>query len=262
MALSWSALAAREDLSEFQCLSDRATDYYGLGVRLGIYFAWLGSYIANTMLPAEFSGAADTSTIFLLTLLIAMTNDSRTRELTTVDGLTLMHLCGGTVFGVLSIWGYRTRLYCDKGPRAVRLFGGFGTHVRLAVSLGVSVFGMWFWLHGVTDQGLKPLGPNDGADPPNPPECSTLYTFFFAKVRADGGIRFYYTAICALCCLWFGTMFIVSTLAGLASFEKIRSLVQFYHWGTVNRAKYATGFTKKECVSSPSLPTCALPHEY
>lgn len=243
MALGWSQLATRQDYglgtSSFECQSDRATDYYGLGVRLGIYFAWLGSYTANTLLPSEFSGAADTSTIFLLTLLIAMTNDSRTHELTQIDGLTLMHLCGGTVFGVLSIWGYRTRLYSDHGPKAVRQFGGFGTHLRLAISLGVSLYGMWFWIHGVSDSLVAP-------GPPNPIECSTLYTFFFAKLRADGGIRHYYAVVCALCCLWFGTMFIVSSLAGVASFQRFRSVVEFNRWGTSNRAKYATGFTHRE----------------
>ena len=232
---------------DFECLSDRATDYYGLGVRLGIYFAWLGSYIANTLLPSEFSSAADTSAIFLLTLLIAMTNDSRTHELTQIDGLTLMHLCGGTVFGVLSIWGYRTRCYSDNGPKAVRQFGGFGTHLRLAISLGVSLYGCWFWLHGVTNS-LVPLGSSlDGQnDPPNPPECSILYTFFFAKVRADGGIRFYYAVVCIFCCLWFGTMFLVSSLAGVASFRRWRSVEEYERWGTGNRARYATGFTHRE----------------
>ena len=246
-AMDWStSLLATRDSGTYECMSDRATDYYGLGVRLGIYFAWLGSYIANTLLPSEFAGAADTSAIFLLTLLVAMTNDSRTHQLTQVDGLVLMHLCGGTVFGVLSIWGYRTRLYNDHGPRAVRMFGGFGTHLRLAVSLGVSVYGMWFWLHGVNNS-LVALGSElDEAEPKNPEECLVTYTFFFAKVRADSGIRFYYTVVCACCALWFGIMFIVSTIAGLASFDKISSLVDFYNWGTLNRARYATGFSRKE----------------
>lgn len=236
-------LARQED---YQCQSDFATDYYGLGVRLGIYFAWLGSWLANTMLPSEFSGAADTTCIFIIVLLIAMTNDSRTGQLTSIDGLTLMHLCGGTVFGVLSVWGYRTRLYFDEGPKAVRKFGGFGTHVRLAASLCLSVFGLWFWLHGVTDHGLKVLGPDDGVEPPNPAECSILYTFFFAKVRADGGIRFYYAVVCAMCTLYFGIMFIVSLVAGIASARKIRSLTDFFNWSSVNRNRYATGFTHTE----------------
>ncbi|KAK0744250.1 hypothetical protein B0T18DRAFT_200477 [Schizothecium vesticola] len=237
-------LLARQN--DYQCQSDFATDYYGLGVRLGIYFAWLGSWLANTMLPSEFSGAADTTCIFIIVMLIAMTNDSRTGQLTSIDGLTLMHLCGGTVFGVLSVWGYRTRLYFDEGPKAVRKFGGFGTHVRLAASLCLSVFGLWFWLYGVTQDGLKVLGPDDGVEPPNPAECSILYTFFFAKVRADGGIRFYYAVVCAMCTLYFGIMFIVSLIAGIASARKIRSLANFFNWGSVNRNRYATGFTHTE----------------
>ncbi|KAK3376828.1 hypothetical protein B0T24DRAFT_230306 [Lasiosphaeria ovina] len=227
------------------CRSDFATDYYGLGVRLGVYFAWGASWIANTIVPSEFRPAADTSTIFLLALLIAMANDSMTRALSNLDGLILMHLCGGTVFGVLSLWGYRTRLYLNQGPRAVRAFGGFGTHIRLVLSLGVSIFGLWFWLYGVNGT-LSSLGPDDGSEPPNSPECEVLYTFFFAKVRAAGGIRIYYIVVCVSCTVWFSIMFLVSSLAGLASFSNIRGLVQFNRWTSLNRAKYATGFNHKE----------------
>ncbi|KAK0652682.1 hypothetical protein B0T16DRAFT_443848 [Cercophora newfieldiana] len=246
MAFDFAALAARETETPYECLSDSATDYYGLGVRLGIYFAWLGSYIANTLLPAEFAGAADTSAVFLLALLVAMTNDSRTHALTQIDGLTLMHLCGGTVFGVLSIWGYRTRLYYDNGPRAVRNFGGFGTHLRLAISLGVSVYGLWFWLYGISDSLVVLSSENDTAEEPNDIQCATIYTFFFAKLQAVGGIRYYYTVVSAACALWFGVMFIVSSIAGVATFQKIRTLKDFFNWGTGNRAKYATGFTRQE----------------
>ena len=56
-----------------------------------------------------------------------------------------MHLSGGTIFGILSLWGYRTRHYLDNGPQGIRLFGGFGTHGRLIVSLAVSCFGLWVW---------------------------------------------------------------------------------------------------------------------
>lgn len=242
---AWSPLAAR-DGGDYSCLSDSATDYYGLGVRLGIYFAWLGSYIANTLLPSEFAGAVDTSAVFLLALLVAMTNDSRGHTLTQIDGLTLMHLCGGTVFGVLSLWGYRSRLYVDQGLHAVRNFGGFGTHLRLATSLGVSIYGLWFWVYGVSESLIVLGSDRDIAEGPNPPECETLYTFFFAKLKATGGIRYYYTVVCALCCLWFGVMFIVSVIAGVASFSKIRSLSEFFSWGSGNRGKYATGFTRRE----------------
>ena len=63
-------LMPRDDT--FKCQTERAPDYYGLGVRLGIYFAWGTSYLANTMVPSEINSALDTNMIFLLTILIAM----------------------------------------------------------------------------------------------------------------------------------------------------------------------------------------------
>jgi len=103
------------------CHSERATDYYGLGVRLGVYFTWLGSYVANTILPSEFGPASDTSTIFLLTLLIAMANDSRIGDLHQIDGLVLMQLCGGSLFGIISLWGLWHAHTAGGEPRGERL---------------------------------------------------------------------------------------------------------------------------------------------
>lgn len=69
-------LMSRDD--PIHCQTMRAPDYYGLGVRLGIYCAWFQAYIANTMLPSEIAGAADTNAIFLLTLTVAMIKCSST----------------------------------------------------------------------------------------------------------------------------------------------------------------------------------------
>ena len=202
-------------------------------------------YVANTLLPSEFDNASNSNTIFVLTLLVAMANDARTRTLSAIDGLVLMHLCGGTVFGVLSIWGYRTRMYFDNGPKAISLFGGFATHVKIFVSLGVSIFGLWFWLFGVVG-GLQPMGPNDGADPPNSPDCEQLYTFFFAKIAADGPIRYYYIIMCSSCIAYFGVQVLVSSLAGWVSVDRVLGFVEFSGWAKTNRERYATGFSHKE----------------
>jgi hypothetical protein len=242
--LSSSTLIPREE-QQITCQTVRAPDYYGLGVRLGIYFSWLQGYIANTMLSSEVAGSLDTNTIFLLTLLVAMIKCSRIRMLEQIDGLILMHLSGGTIFGVLSIWGYRTVQYTEEGPRAIRHFGGFGTHARLIVSLAVSVFGLWFWMFGVTG-GLDPMGPNDGMQPPNSPECGTLYTFMFGKVRADGGIRIFYIIVCICCIIYFGVMLLVSTLAGYSRVRTMIQLAQSKRWADSSRLRFATGFNYKE----------------
>jgi len=241
-------LTRRDDV--IYCHTDRASDYYGLGVRLGIYFAWLQCYVANTLLESEVGMALDTNTIFLLTLFVAMANDSMTHALGQMDGLVLMHLCGGTVFGILTLWGYRTRLYLDYGPKAVGFFGSFGTHIRMVVSLAVSIYGLWFWIYGVTG-GLTAMGPGDGAEPPNSPECSTLYTFFFAKIPAAGGIRYYYIIVCASCIAYFGAMLVSSVLAAWFSIENLFGSLH-HRWAnsanahSMARPRYITGFKPNE----------------
>jgi hypothetical protein len=218
------------------CQTERAPDYYGLGVRLGIYFSWLQGYVANTLLPSEAAGALDANTIFLLTLLIAMIKCSRIRMLRQIDGLVLMHLSGGTIFGVLSIWGYRTATYSEEGPKAIRHFGGFGTHARLIVSLAVSAFGLWFWKWGVVD----------GLDPAGPGECEVLWTFFFGKLHAAGGIRYFYIVVCGGCVAYFGAMLLASSLAGYARVDKMVRLARSKRWADTSKLRFATGFKYKE----------------
>lgn len=234
-----------------ECYSDRASDYYGLGVRLGIYFAWVNAYLAHILLPSGIGSAAGANTVFLLTLFIAMGKDSMRGHLTQVDGLVLMHLCGGATFGVLSIWGYRTRLYKDKGPKAVGFFGSYGTHIRVAISFAISAYGLWYWSYGVIG-GLDPLGPGDGMKSgKNTEACANVYTFFFAKIRADQGIRFYYIIVCAACSLYFGGMLIASTLAFWFSAERLLGIAgdrwaHTAHVDTMIRPRYVTGFNTKE----------------
>lgn len=165
-----------------------------------------------------------------------------------IDGLILMHLSGGTIFGVLTIWGYRTRQYIDNGPRGIFRFGGIGTHARIVVSLAVSCFGLWFWALGVTGALVNMGGPGDDTVYPasNPPECATLYTFMFAKVRADGGIRIFYILVCALCIAYFGIMILASTIAGWTKVSRIISLAKARRWAESSRLRFATGLKYRE----------------
>jgi len=240
-----SPLLPRQE-PHIRCQTARAPDYYGLGVRLGIYFAWLQAYIANVFLPSEIAGALDTNVIFLFTLLVAMIKCSSVNMLEQIDGLILMHLSGGTIFGILSIWGYRTCQYTLEGPKAIKYFGGFGTHFRLFITLAISVFGLWFWMFGVTGA-LDPMGPHDDVDPPNSPECgTTLYTFMFAKVRATGGIRIFYIVVCTCCIVYFGIMLLASSLAGYSRAHKMIELAKSKQWANSSRLRFATGFNYRE----------------
>ncbi|KXJ85747.1 hypothetical protein Micbo1qcDRAFT_209695 [Microdochium bolleyi] len=236
--------------------SEHATDYYGLGVRLGIYFSWLSGWLANTFLSSGISGASDTNTIFLFTLLIAMTVDSNMDKLFQIDGLILMQLCSGTIFGILSVWGYRTRLYREYGPRAIGLFGSYGTHIRLMIGLAVSVFGFWFWTFGLSGRAAV-MGPGDGVIPENKEECKILYTWLFVALEADGAIRWVYRVISAGCMLYFGVMVIVSSLAAWFTIDRLAAKSAHllpsrwagsaqHHKQRLARPVYVTGFTSTE----------------
>src|SRR5436305_7993666 len=103
------------------CSSKFSGDYYGLGVRLGIYFTWLSSWLANTFVEDEIARALDANSIFLFSLLISIFRGTAVQgehKLAYIDGLILMQLCAGYLFSILSLWGYRTVHYDREGPNA------------------------------------------------------------------------------------------------------------------------------------------------
>jgi hypothetical protein len=86
------------------CSTGSSGDYYGFGVRLGVYFAWLSSYFANLFLPSEVMGSLDTNSIFLLALLISLFRGTIMNQLYQIDGLMVMQLSSGFLFSSMSIW--------------------------------------------------------------------------------------------------------------------------------------------------------------
>ncbi|KAF2103214.1 hypothetical protein NA57DRAFT_72194 [Rhizodiscina lignyota] len=220
---------------EINCETDRSSDYYGLGVRLGIYMAWLTGWIANNWVPEEIAGAMDTNAIFLFALVIAVVRCTSTDLVSQMDGVMLMHLAGGTIFSVISIWGYRTCWYTKEGPRGIANFGGFGTHLRLLLCMAVSTYGLWFWYFGMAGS----LKSGTGA-------CQVTWTFFFAKLRADGGIRKWYIFKYVVCLIYFGIMTAVSIIGPISRIMKMAWLARYKFFRTSSRLKYATGYTYGE----------------
>ena len=207
---------------------------------MGLYLTWLTGWVANVSVRDEIGGAMDQNAIFLFALLISMVRCAITALLSQMDGLILMHLMGGSVFSVVSIWGYRTCLYLKQGPTAIRNFGGFSTHMHLLLSLAVSIVGLWFWHTGVVTTSLPT---STDLDEQNPPECNDLETFFFARLNAREGIRTFFIVICIGCCIYFGTMTLVSFIGPATRIFKMSFLAKYGFYQTSSRLKYATGFS-------------------
>lgn len=225
------------------CQTPRASNFYGIGVRIGIYFAQAQALIANNFLSREIASAADRNTIFLIALTVALIKCTISGMVEQLDGLILMHMCGGTMFSVLTIWGYRTQRYAREGQGAIRNFGGFGTHSRLVISAIISGYGVWYWTMGITGS-LDPMGPHD--DPPNPVECAELYTFMFAKVPVMGPIRYFYAVWWGFWTLFFTIQMFCSSLAGYVKIVLVSRLTRKKDYAGQSKLKFHPGFTTNE----------------
>ena len=229
-------------VDKLDCSSEFSADYYGLGVRVGIYLTWLTSWIANVFMPEEIAGALDANTMFLLSIMTSIFYSSATHHLAYIDGLILMHLSSGYIFGCLSFWGYRTRHYQKEGPMGIRHFGRFGTHCRLALAIAISTYGIWFWTKGIDDGLSIPIDTNVYPNQLVSCQCYPLVTFFFAKVRVYGGIRYFYILMSTGTTAYFACMLLA------AAAERIHHLKH-----VLNQTKpvfesviYETGLTRKE----------------
>ncbi|KAH8668405.1 hypothetical protein BX600DRAFT_538347 [Xylariales sp. PMI_506] len=228
-----------------ECQTDRSDDYYGLGVRMGIYLAWFQALIAFNFVPSEIPSALDTNAIFLFAVLIAMVRCTITSLILQIDALILMHLGAGSIFGVMSIWGYRTSLYVREGPmKGISHFGGFGTHMRLLLCTAFAAYGLFFWLRGIDGHPAALISGTGNAE--NGLYCTPLYTFMFSRVLADGGVRVFYI-ICTVgsLCYW-GVQLLSSSLAAYARPMKMYRLGKAGQWRTTSRLDYATGLNYKQ----------------
>ena len=228
--LVFDLLPRNDSSAPIDCTTDFSNDYYGLGVRLGVYFAWLGSYFANTLLPGEISGTLDTNTIFLLALLISLFTGTHMHNLYQVDALIVLTLSSGFLFSCFSIWGYRTLYYQNEGAKGIRHFGGMGTHCRLALIFAICVYGAWFWSEGVKDE-LKVA---------SDPQCMQVYIWFFATWRVGGGINIFYTVLTVCCSIYYGAMLVAAAVAVV--YKPLIS--KFKKWK--EKMKFETGLNNKE----------------
>ncbi|KAH0548315.1 hypothetical protein GP486_007993 [Trichoglossum hirsutum] len=115
-------------------------------------------------------------------------------EITLLDALVLLELCFGYLFSVLSLFGYRTRLF---GKAYISILG---TYIRLFLAGAISGYSVWFWFNGAQHltQG----------------NCGPPVMFFFAKVHVLGWIRYFWEVVAVFCAIYFCTMF----LAGFVTF--------------------------------------------
>ena len=168
------------------CTIEGNNDFYGLGIRVGIYLQWATSLFVNHFLAAAIQGNLDTNTIFLLALFAALAASTLRQDIEAAEIVVLLHLCFGFVASILSIWGYRTSTR-SREPVRFPLLGSFA---RLTLTTAICAYALWFWLLGIDNALERP--------------CTT-YTFLFGRLDAEGPVKHYFQASTIAFCVvyWF-----------------------------------------------------------
>lgn len=226
------------------CRTRTSNDLYGLGLRLGYYSNWLAAWVANNWVPDEIVGAQDSNSIFLLALLASMVRTTVVNTITRLDALILLELCAGTTLSVVTIWGYRTCIYSTKGEReglhGISLFGGFGTHFRLLLTLAVAVYALWFF-------GIAAC-PNNGrlSVSGDPGICPTIYVLSRSLPLASNSIRYPALILASIATFYCGLMVLSTPLALVTRLKKFSHLRHDGFHDTSTRLRYITGASTEE----------------
>ena len=86
---------------------DGNSDFYGLGIRLGVYFQWLASWLTNTLSPNEAGLSHTANSIFVLAIVIAIATSIASDLIKPVEVYVMLLICFGFFFTVLSFLGIR-----------------------------------------------------------------------------------------------------------------------------------------------------------
>lgn len=121
------------------CGFDGNSDFYGLGIRLGIYLQWITTLLAHLFFDEAIPGNLELNCVFLIAVSAATLVATRAGTVRPAECLVLLHLCFGFVFSVLSIWGHRIDMR----------FSLAGSSFRLALAAAISAYAVWFWSRGL-----------------------------------------------------------------------------------------------------------------
>ena len=88
-------------------------DFYGLGIRLGVYLQLFSSWISNTLNPEVISDNHAANTIFLLAILIAIVQGAATtdQQIKPIEVWIMLQICFAFSLTVLSLFGFRVQFY-------------------------------------------------------------------------------------------------------------------------------------------------------
>ena len=198
-------------------------DFYGLGIRLGVYLQWIAQFLANCFLSAEWKSILGASIVFALALTVAVLLLTFEHKCTfTAEIIVILFIFWGGF--IVSYYGSpimdhtAQRIHLPKLHKAIPSRRFVGTSLAAVPPLLVmQIFSLWFWIRLVT-AGETDYSPTPGG---------TFY-FLFDRVsaRSKPPARFM-VFLCAF--------FALLTFGGF-----IRAGMGYFYWGL------------KSCCRTPS----------
>lgn len=105
---------------------DGNSDFYGLGIRLGVYLQWLASWLTNTLTPNEAGPSHDVNSIFVLAIVVAIITSIASDRIRPVEVYVMLLICFGYFSTVLSLLGIRLRFLTPASTaKTIQLFRGW-----------------------------------------------------------------------------------------------------------------------------------------
>lgn len=188
-------------------------DFYGLGIRTGLYLQWLSSIIANTFLKTEWTRsmagayAASTLALFIALLLLILKHDC----VFTVEIIVMLHFLWGGWYQVMLPYMARWRLLFQN-QNSYRTSRLQGLNILLTLlNYSLTAVSAWFWIR------MASVGQADFVATPGK---GTSFFFFVEQVGGHrGGLRAIST-ILAILTIWNATTPISSLILSLIDTDR------------------------------------------
>lgn len=138
-----------------QCPHDGNPDFYGLGIRVGIYLQLTTAILAKYFRPEAIPENLTANTIFLLALFAAIAMATLGSGLRPEEIAILLQLCFGFLLSVLSILGGRPGPDHPKGHATIPAPPSIASYLRLALTMAISAYAVWFWFPGKNEMEIS-----------------------------------------------------------------------------------------------------------
>ena len=181
-------------------------DFYGLGIRLGVYLQWIAQFLANCFLSAEWKSILGASMVFALALTVAVLLLTFEHECTfTAEIIVILFIFWGGF--IVSCYGSPIMDHLVRRPIPKGRFRGTSMAI-LPPFLLMQIFSLWFWIRLATAEEID-YSPTPGG---------TFY-FLFGRVsaRSKPPARF----MVFLCAFWVCSLFVGLAVIGVGFLYRI-----------------------------------------